>query len=156
LYRPRGDDERELTLPELARALVDPPADIAMPHLRSEFHKRLVMVASILVLPFLALPFAMGRRRGQRAYRFGIALVILIAYHEVIEQGALITKLAGVSPWLTIWMPFALLAGFALWRFRAVCFSVNPDRMEWLVERLAEATAGLRWLIGRRRKLVRP
>ena len=31
---------------------------------------------------------------------FGIALVVLIAYHEVIEQGALITKLAGVSPWL--------------------------------------------------------
>jgi lipopolysaccharide export system permease protein len=156
LYRPRGDDERELTLPELARALVDPPADIAMPDLRSEFHKRLVMVASILVLPFLALPFAMGRRRGQRAYRFGIALVILIGYHEVIEQGALITKLAGVSPWLTIWTPFALLAAFAFWRFRAVCFSVNPDRMEWLVERLTEVTAGMRWLFRRRPKLVRP
>jgi lipopolysaccharide export LptBFGC system permease protein LptF len=78
-----------------------------MADLRAEFHKRLVMVASILVLPFLALPFAIGRRRGQRAYRFGIALVILIAYHEIIQQGALITKLTGVSPYLTIWAPFA-------------------------------------------------
>ena len=156
LYRPRGDDERELTLPELAAALLDPPASIALPDLRSEFHKRLVMVASILVLPFLALPFAMGRRRGQRAYRFGIALVILIAYHEVIEQGALITKLAGVSPWLTIWTPFALLAAFALWRFRAVCFLVNPDRMEWLVERLAGLVATARSMLWQRRAAVRP
>lgn len=156
LYRPRGDDERELTLLELASALVDPPASITMPELRSEFHKRLVMVASILVLPFLALPFAMGRRRGQRAYRFGIALVILIAYHEIIEQGALITKLAGVSPWLTIWTPFVMLSAFALWRFRAVCFLVNPDRMEWLVERMADAMAGLRSVLGPRRRVVRP
>ena len=156
LYRPRGDDERELTLPELAAALLDPPASIALPDLRSEFHKRLVMVASILVLPFLALPFAMGRRRGQRAYRFGIALVILIAYHEVIEQGALITKLAGVSPWLTIWTPFALLAAFALWRFRAVCFLVNPDRMEWLVERLAGLVAAARSMLWQRRAAARP
>jgi lipopolysaccharide export system permease protein len=156
LFRPRGEDQRELTLPELARALVDPPQSIGLPELRSEFHKRLVMVASILVLPFLALPFAMGRRRGQRAYRFGIALAILIGYHEIIEQGALMTKLAGVSPWLTLWTPFALLSAFALWRFRAVCFLVNPDRMEWLVERMAAATASLRSFLDRHRKVARP
>jgi lipopolysaccharide export system permease protein len=156
LFRPRGQDQRELTFPELAAALVDPPASMSMADLRSEFHKRLVMVASILVLPFLALPFAMGRRRGQRAYRFGIALVILIAYHEVIQQGALITKLTGVSPYLTIWAPFALLSAFALWRFRAVCFLVNPDKMEWLVERLAQLTAAVRSVIVPRAKAARP
>jgi lipopolysaccharide export system permease protein len=156
LFRPRGDDQRELTLPELAAALVDPPAAIPMSELRSEFHKRIVMIASILVLPFLALPFAIGRRRGQRVYRFGIAMVILIAYHEIIQQGALITKLAGVSPYLTVWTPFALLTAFALWRFRAVCFLVNPDKMEWLVERLADLMAVLRPIIFRRRKEARP
>jgi lipopolysaccharide export system permease protein len=114
------------------------------------------MIASILVLPFLALPFAIGRRRGQRVYRFGIAMVILIAYHEIIQQGALITKLAGVSPYLTVWTPFALLTAFALWRFRAVCFLVNPDKMEWLVERLADLMAVLRPIIFRRRKEARP
>ena len=86
----------------------------------------------------------------------GIALIILIGYHEVIEQGALITKLAGVSPWLTMWMPFALLGAFAFWRFRAVCFLVNPDRMEWLVERLAGLTVLLRSVVAPRRKAVRP
>jgi lipopolysaccharide export system permease protein len=148
LYRPRGDDQRELTLPELAAALVDPPASMSLPALRAEFHKRLVSIASILVLPFLALPFAIGRRRGQRAYRFGIAMVILIGYHEIIEQGALMTRLAGVSPWLTIWLPFTALSAFAAWRFRATCFLVNPDGMEWLVERLAGWMAGARARLG--------
>jgi lipopolysaccharide export system permease protein len=154
LYRPRGDDQRELTLPELAAALTDPPASMSLPALRSEFHKRLVSIASILVLPFLALPFAIGRRRGQRAYRFGIAMVVLIGYHEIIEQGALMTRLAGVSPWLTIWLPFAALCAFAAWRFRAVCFLVNPDGMEWLVERMAGWMAGLRARLGAWRKVA--
>ncbi len=43
---------------------------------------------TLLVLPLLAVPFAIGRRRSQRAYRFGLALVLLVAFHEVIEQGA--------------------------------------------------------------------
>ncbi|HUE45621.1 MAG TPA: LptF/LptG family permease [Aestuariivirgaceae bacterium] len=152
LYRPRGDDERELTLPELGAALADPPATISLPDLRSEFHKRLVNIASILVLPFLALPFAIGRRRGQRAYRFGIAMVVLIGYHEIIEQGALMTRLAGVSPWLTMWLPFIALCAFAAWRFRATCFLVNPDGLEWLVERLAGWMAVARARLGAWRK----
>ena len=32
------------------------------------------------MLPFLAVPFALGRRRNQRAYRFGAALVLLVAF----------------------------------------------------------------------------
>ncbi|MFW6077407.1 MAG: LptF/LptG family permease [Hyphomicrobiales bacterium] len=156
LYRPRGDDERELTLPELVVALFDPPESITLPELRSEFHKRLVNIVSIPVLPLLALPFAMGRRRGLRAYRFGIALVILVGYHEIIEQGAVMTKLGAASPWLTIWTPYALLTSFALWRFRAVCFLVNPDKMEWLVDRMSGLVAALRSLAGARRKVARP
>lgn len=143
-FRPRGENHRELTLPELVEAVRNPPPTMTSAALRSELHKRLVAVATVLVLPFLALPFAIGRRRGQRAYRFGLALVILVIYHEVIEQGALITRLQDVSPYLTLWLPFAALAAFAAWRFQAVCFHVEADRLEWLVERLAEAMAALR------------
>lgn len=150
-FRRRGEDQRELTLPELVTALAAPPATIAPAAVRAELHKRLVSVATIMVLPFLALPFAIGRRRGQRAYRFGIALIILVAYHEVIEQGALIARLQGVSPYLTTWLPFMLLAAFALWRFHAVCFRVGPDRLESLVERLAGATAAIRTALAARR-----
>jgi lipopolysaccharide export system permease protein len=143
-FRQRGEDQRELTLPELVSAVSEPPADIPPAAIGSELHKRLVSVATIIVLPFLALPFAIGRRRGQRAYRFGIALVILVAYHEVIEQGALIARLQDVSPFLALWLPFGLLAAFAFWRFHAICFRVEPDRLEPAVERLSGAIAKAR------------
>ena len=55
--------------------------------MRAEFHKRLVNVLTPLLLPFLAVPFAIGRRRSQRAYRFGLALVLLVAFHEVDRTG---------------------------------------------------------------------
>ena len=65
----------------------------------------------------LALPFSIGRRRNLRAYRFGVALAILIAYHEVAQQGAVMTQSYGYSPYLTLWLPFAALFGFSVWRF---------------------------------------
>jgi lipopolysaccharide export system permease protein len=154
VFRPRGDDQRELTLPELAAAIGNPPATIKASAIESEFHRRLVFVFTIMVLPILALPFAIGRRRGQRAYRFGIALVILIAYHEIIEQGAVMTRANGTSPYLTMWLPFALLSGFAVWRFSRACFHVGHDRLEPLVERLSDwvsAVTSRLGLIGRAR-----
>ena len=78
VFRPRGDDERELTLIELWQQLDNPPKRSTKDQMRAEFHKRIVDILTLLVLPFLAVPFAIGRRRGQRAYRFGLALVILI------------------------------------------------------------------------------
>ena len=60
--------------------------------MRAELHKRLISMLTFPMLPFLAVPFALGRRRNQRAYRFGIALVLLVAFHEIIEQGAIATR----------------------------------------------------------------
>ena len=102
---------------------------------------------TILLLPFLALPFALGTRRGQRAYRFAVALVILVAYHEIIEQGAVATKInPDASPYLTIWLPFICLTAFALWRFSTVCFSLRKDRLQPVYEYLAD-------IIGRCREI---
>ena len=142
-FPPRGTKPRELTLFELYQELKHPARAIPPSQLRASLHKRLVSVATILILPFLALPFAMGRRRGQRAYRFGVALLILVAFHEIIEAGAVSVKEKDASPLLAIWLPFGILAVFSLWRFWQVSFRLSRDRLEpaidWtknLVERL--------------------
>ncbi len=138
IFRPRGIDAREMTLPELWARLHGAPGADEIDAIRGEFHKRLVSSATIFMLPFLALPFAVGTRRGQRAYRFAVALVILVAYHEVIEQGAVATKANGVSVLITAWLPFTLLSLFALWRFVTVCFRLRKDRMQPIYERMAD------------------
>lgn len=149
VFRPRGDDQREMTLAELFLETRDSKTTISATAVRAELHKRLVSVATILVLPMLALPFALGRRRGQRAYRFGIALVILIAYHEIVEQGAVASRVSGVSPWLTMWLPFLALCVFSGWRYYNACFRLTPDRLEPYIERVNDMLRGLRRSFGK-------
>ncbi len=138
VFRPRGDDQRELTLPELVQDLEHPQNKVPYAAVRSELHKRLVSIATVLILPMLALPFALGRRRGHRAYRFGVALAIVVAFNEVINQGALVSRLNGVSPYLTMWLPFSLLLAFSSWRYYNTCFRLRPDRMEPFIERTSD------------------
>ncbi len=139
IFRPRGQDERELTLPELIARQDSPPAGATPFMMRAELHKRFITIVTLLILPFLALPFALGRRRNQRTYRFGIALVILIAFHEIIEQGSISTRVNGTSPWLTMWLPFAVIAGIAAWRFWQTCFAIKSDGLDVIIDNVAQA-----------------
>ena len=150
IFRPRGVDERELTLVEIFQNINAPPDNVSAVMMLTEFHKRLVSVATILVLPFLALPFALGTRRGQRAYRFAVAMIILIAYHEVIEQGAVVSKVSGTSPFLTMWLPFLLLTAFALWRFASVSFWLRKDRLQPVYDRMSDVAGRVRAVLLRR------
>jgi lipopolysaccharide export system permease protein len=150
LFRPRGEDERELTLPELFAQLSAPPKGTTRAAMLSEINKRLMYVVSPMVLPFLALPFAVGGRRKQRAYRFGFALVLLVAFHEIVEQGSLASHSGKVPAWMVTWLPFALLALFAGWRYRATCFTVDRDPLDTAIDRVGEATSALRDRLFRR------
>ena len=117
--------------------------------MRAELHKRLINILTVPILPFLAVPFALGRRRSQRAYRFGVALIILVVFYEIVEQGAIATRSAGISPWLTMWLPFAAILVFAAWRFWRACFVLAPDRLDPYFERLARAGSAVRHAIAR-------
>jgi lipopolysaccharide export system permease protein len=139
VFRPRGQNERELTLTELYRELQKPDLKPRWERqLQSQFHIRLALVALVLVLPFLALPYAIGSRRGNRAYRFAIALILLVGFHEILQQGHLVTRVSGTSVWLTIWTPFALFAAFAFWRFYVTCYTLPRPWLEPLMEEIAD------------------
>ncbi|HEY7747099.1 MAG TPA: LptF/LptG family permease [Aestuariivirgaceae bacterium] len=142
--RLRGIDERELTLPELYTLRDSPPKNATPEAMRAELHHRMINILVPVILPFLALPFALGRRRRLRAYRFGVAVALLIAFHEIVQQGFLMTQKYGYSPYLTMWTPFALMSAFAAWRFKNVCFSVRSDRFEPFFDWLAALMRSVR------------
>ncbi len=137
VFRPRGLDERELTLPELYATLNTPRELASVAELKAEFHKRLVSILTLPLLPFLAIPFAIGQRRRQRGYRFAVALTILIAYHEAVQQGAVAARSGAVSVWLGIWGPWLLLAAFSITRYYRACFTLREDMFEALYRLLA-------------------
>ena len=150
IFRPRGEDERELTLPELVAQLDTPPGKTTPAQMHTELHKRLVNVLSMLILPFLAIPFAVGTRRSQRSSRFGFALVLIVVYHEIIEQGSVAASQGIVAPWLALWLPFAVLTAFAAWRYYTACFTLHSDRIDASMDRFGEWIAGLRHGLMRR------
>lgn len=149
LFRPRGEDERELTLPELYQRLDNPPPKASRDEVASELSERLVIAISILILPFLAIPFAVGSRRSQRGTRTGFALVMIVVYNEIIQQGATAAN-KGVSPLLVLWLPCLLLAAFAAWRYYTTCFTVGSDPISNGMDRVGEFVTGLRHGLMRR------
>ncbi len=146
-FRVRGIDHRELSLWELFKLRNTPPKKTTKTQMLGELHKRVVNMLSIMILPILAVPFAIGRRRGHRAYRFALAVVILVVYHEVLEQGALAVFLGKASPWLAIWAPFIVLASFAIWQFHNACFTLKPEKLEpmvdWMIDRIERLKVSL-------------
>ncbi|MGB7206222.1 MAG: LptF/LptG family permease [Anderseniella sp.] len=148
VFRPRGINERELTLTELHQNRLDPANKPRRQQiLDSQYHVRLALIALVLILPFLALPYAIGSRRGNRASRFAVALILLVAFHEILQQGHLLTRQSGTSPWLTIWTPFALFASFAFWRYYVTCYTLSRPWLEPLLESMTDymKAAWRRW-----------
>jgi lipopolysaccharide export system permease protein len=150
LFRPRGADERELTLPELFGALDNPPPKAKPRHVASELSERLVIAVSILILPFLAIPFAVGSRRSPRGFRTGVALVLIVLYNEIIHRGASASNNGVASPLITMWLPCLLLAVFAGWRYISACYLLRNDPITTLIDRAGDFLGGLRVAITRR------
>lgn len=146
-FRPRGEDERELTLPELWAALDRPVKGIDPPEIEAELHGRLARIVSTLLLPLVALPLAIARRRAKRSYGIVVGLAVLLAYNQTLQFGESLADDGRLSPWFGLWLPFALFLALGLllswWRTARVPRAGGATRLDALVERL-EAWAGQR------------
>jgi lipopolysaccharide export system permease protein len=140
--RPRGENERELTVVELIEASAGPSRPgIDDSEIASELHGRLVRTLSIPLLPFLGVPLALGRRRTHRSYGLAIGLAALIAYNQVIGLGESMVDNGDINAWLGLWLPLGVFAAIAFrlyWRaaYRVPTVS-GTARLDALVERLA-------------------
>lgn len=110
-FRARGMDERELTLAELWSRRDDPELGIDRERMIGEFNMRLARIVSIPVLPFLAIPLAMGRRRSARNYGILVGVVVLLLFNELLQSGLREVRRGNISPFVGIWLP---VIGFAL------------------------------------------
>ena len=132
-FRPRGEDEREMTLFELWQALGNPPAHIDPWEISSELSGRLVRILSLPVLPLMAIPLAIDRVRGQRSYGLVAGLAMLIAFHQLLQVGEALADNNKIPVWLGLWLPFAVFTAISAWMFvRAASRVPDPRLGIWL------------------------
>ncbi|MBA3810109.1 MAG: LptF/LptG family permease [Caulobacteraceae bacterium] len=114
---PRGGDEQELTLPELAAEIKRPDAMIPKRVLQAELYARLARSLAIPFLPLLALPLALAAKRGRRAPGMIVGAVVLVAFHHGVTLCKSFAASGKVDPALALGGAFALIAAFGLWLF---------------------------------------
>ncbi|HET6466938.1 MAG TPA: LPS export ABC transporter permease LptF [Geminicoccaceae bacterium] len=151
-FRPRGEHERELTLPELFWALDAPPPGLGLPDVQAEFHGRVARCLSVPLLPFLAVPLALGRRRSQASYGLAIGMAVLIAYNQVLGFGESLADNGRIHWFLGLWVPFLLFAALSFWLFARAAFRVprlgGPTWPERAIDRLVELAQRLLGVTG--------
>ena len=108
-------------------------------------------IATLPILPLMAIPLAIGRVRGQRSYGLVIGLAFLVAFYQVLQVGESLADNNKLPSWLALWVPFAVFGLISAWMFvRASTRVPNPRLGFWVdaqVDRLGR-------LLPRRRSAV--
>lgn len=119
-YRQRGEEVRELTLPELR---VSPAAgngqEITPAERSGEWHGRLAWIVLPLLLPLLALPLGMAAKRGRRVPGTVFAALALLLLYESLLLGESMAENGRASPLVSVWVPMVVFGLLGAWLFRS-------------------------------------
>ncbi len=127
-FRSRGSTDAELTIPELLKAIDNPPPGTSYDQARTELHSRLVRTVSFLQLPLIAIPLGLTVRRSRRGVSLGVGIALLLVYHYTIQFGEGFAGKGKISPYLGLWLPFFLYLAAGFWAFHITATrpGVNP------------------------------
>jgi len=154
-FRQRGGRNLEFTLPELARLGHAATTAEQRASSRAEFHFRLAEVASMFLLPFLAVALGIPPKRSTSALGVFLSIVVIVAYHKVNEYMASLAELERVNPVLALWGPFLLFAALVLWMYHTVAYVPGGQPIAALERGFAKLIGAVtRRLPGRRRREV--
>lgn len=120
-FRARGGKDREYSINELMRI----GGDASEPALernraRSNFHFRLVEVAMMLLLPFLALALAIPPKRSTSALGVFLSIVMVVTYHKINEYAEGVGGMGIVDPFIALWVPFLFFAALIIWMYHVI------------------------------------
>jgi lipopolysaccharide export system permease protein len=152
-FRQRGGADRELTMPELAivahREGTDPKL---RDQYRANFHFRLVEVATMFLLPMLALALAVPPKRSSSALGVFLSIVIIVTQHKINEYAEGIAALGRIDPIVALWTPLLLFAALSWWMYRTLAFVPGGQPIGALERMFAQIAAGVQRLtrFGRR------
>jgi len=117
-FRNRGIGEEELDMIELVKVNADDstPEEYRI-KTAANFHFRVAEVLIMFFLPFMAVALAVPPKRSTSGLGVFIAVVFVVAVHKLFQYGERTSAIGIGSPWLTIWIPFVIVAMLILWMY---------------------------------------
>lgn len=156
-FRTRGGKDREYLITELVQI----GGDATKPALErnrawANMHFRLVEVAMMLLLPFLALALAVPPKRSTSALGVFLSIVMVVTYHKINEYAEGVGGMGIVDPFFALWVPFLAFAALILWMYHVIAHVPGGQPIGALEVFAAKAGKSLRQLFrfGRKSRLV--
>ena len=141
VFRERGGQELEMTLPELFIEMDNPLNSVEeRAAFQGNYHWRIMHSLSFFILPFLAIPMGITNKRTGRGTGIVIGLSLLIVYNELMEGMETAIK-NGASPYFTVWALFAGFAFLSLFFFRVSAFKAGGEPLAY-IDKVVEVFAG--------------
>ena len=122
-FRARGDQDAELTLPELAAAARDRGAS-RLVHVENvaSLWRRIALIAVMAVLPFLAVALAVPPKRSTSGLGVFLSIILLVVFFKTSQYGEAMGRIGAVDPVLAQVVPFAVFALVAGWMYYVLAF----------------------------------
>ncbi|GGB17608.1 hypothetical protein GCM10011380_03900 [Sphingomonas metalli] len=122
-FRQRGERSLEFTLPELARlghsnAMTEKQRDTS----RAEFHFRLAEVATMFLLPMLAVALGVPPKRSSSALGVFLAVVMIVTFFKLLEYAQSVGERGAVDPAVALWTPFAIFTALVVWMYWQIAY----------------------------------
>ena len=152
-FRSRGGRNLEYTLPELAKIGHSATNEAERDGSRAEFHFRITEVATMFLLPLLAVALGVPPKRSTSALGVFLAVVMVVTYFKVNQYALAIGEQGRVDPFLALWVPFAIFAGIIVWMYYTIAYVPGGQPIGALERGAGKAVKAItRRLPGRRRE----
>lgn len=155
-FRGRGDDQTELTLPEIAKRAygethASPQQVLAA---RSNLNFRLVEVVMMLMLPLLAIALAVPPKRSSSALGIFVGIVMVVTYHKINQWAQGVGAQGRVVPEIALWVPFFAFVALIIWMYHVISNHPGGQPIGALEAAFAKLAKAIRRLIPDRSKTV--
>jgi len=152
-FRGRGNEEKELVLPELfdrayGDAEVTPRQNLAA---RANLHFRLVEVVMMLMLPLLAIALAIPPKRSSSSLGIFVGIVMVVTYHKINQYAESAGAQGRLVPELALWLPFLGLVLMIGWMYHVIAHHPGGQPIGALEAAFARIGKMVRRLLPRQR-----
>lgn len=152
-FRGRGNEIKELTLPEILSRAYGEGAKSRDDNLaaRANLYFRLVEVVMMLMLPLLAVALAVPPKRSSSALGIFVGIVMVVTYHKINQYAESAGAQGRLIPEVALWIPFIIFAGLIGWMYHVIAHRPGGQPIGALEAAFTKISKAIRRLMPRRR-----